>query len=575
MKCQSTRSASKEAGMRKGIECVCSVLVLLVLAAMPVFAGGSAEEAAEAEAVLAEPQAIRERNHVFDPSVTVSTVIGAAASVNLPSDETLEDNVHTDWLRDELGIDVDYHWSVGDTDESYRNQIRLTMAAGDEMPDFLTVSDRALAADLMESGLFMADVTEAVRNYLDPRAQDVYFEEYPSVWDVVLQDGNRRGYPKMSDGNAANPVMWVRQDWLDDLGLDAPTNIEEFETVMEAFVEHNDHPDAIGMSLSGRDGINMAMGNGGFIFGQHQPEHWIEDENGDLVYASVTSEAREGLAILRDWFDRGLIDREFGVLDQGSSTESFQQGRSGIVFGQAWMNGWPLNLSDEYDVEEDVRPYPIPAGMQGEVGFRGTDLAASITLFNRDISEAALQAFFLAENYYLSWLFGDDDTPFYYGWFEGYDYIMGEDGTPIHAANAFPEGQEPVSVQHLLLRSGNPNLPGVKGQVFEKIAAGEPMDGSLGAYEWVFGVGNPLRVEAGLIVEDQMQYSVRDLFTGSPTPEMVRRGELVDRLELEAFTRIIYGQESLDYFDRFVDDWYSSGGEQITAEVNEWWQSVQ
>lgn len=32
--------------------------------------------------------------------------------------------------------------------------------------------------------------------------------------------------------------------------------------------------------------------------------------------------------------------------------------------------------------------------------------------------------------------------------------------------------------------------------------------------------------------------------------------------------------ESIDAFDKFVEDWYAQGGDKITEEVNEWYQSV-
>lgn len=51
--------------------------------------------------------------------------------------------------------------------------------------------------------------------------------------------------------------------------------------------------------------------------------------------------------------------------------------------------------------------------------------------------------------------------------------------------------------------------------------------------------------------------------------------EYLDKLELETFTRIIMGTEPVDAFDTFVEEWNANGGEAITAEVNEWYQSMQ
>ena len=38
--------------------------------------------------------------------------------------------------------------------------------------------------------------------------------------------------------------------------------------------------------------------------------------------------------------------------------------------------------------------------------------------------------------------------------------------------------------------------------------------------------------------------------------------------------KIILGEEPVDSYDTFVENWMAMGGEQITAEVNEWYASV-
>lgn len=44
-------------------------------------------------------------------------------------------------------------------------------------------------------------------------------------------------------------------------------------------------------------------------------------------------------------------------------------------------------------------------------------------------------------------------------------------------------------------------------------------------------------------------------------------------MEEEVFTKIIMG-DSIDLFDKFVEDWKKLGGDQITKEINEWYGTV-
>jgi putative aldouronate transport system substrate-binding protein len=45
-------------------------------------------------------------------------------------------------------------------------------------------------------------------------------------------------------------------------------------------------------------------------------------------------------------------------------------------------------------------------------------------------------------------------------------------------------------------------------------------------------------------------------------------------LEIETFISIIYGKAPVSEFDNFVKKWKEMGGEQITEEVNDWYNSA-
>lgn len=55
---------------------------------------------------------------------------------------------------------------------------------------------------------------------------------------------------------------------------------------------------------------------------------------------------------------------------------------------------------------------------------------------------------------------------------------------------------------------------------------------------------------------------------------MIEKSSYLEKLELECFTNIIMGSEPIEAFDTFVEEWMNNGGEQITAEVNEWYAST-
>lgn len=51
-------------------------------------------------------------------------------------------------------------------------------------------------------------------------------------------------------------------------------------------------------------------------------------------------------------------------------------------------------------------------------------------------------------------------------------------------------------------------------------------------------------------------------------PELAKNG-----LWMETAAKIIIGTESVDYFDKFVEDWKKRGGDQIIQEATKWYDS--
>ena len=54
------------------------------------------------------------------------------------------------------------------------------------------------------------------------------------------------------------------------------------------------------------------------------------------------------------------------------------------------------------------------------------------------------------------------------------------------------------------------------------------------------------------------------------TPETIlNTGTTLDDILTEGFTKIIIGDQPIEYFDTVVENWKKAGGEQATKEMNE------
>ncbi|MBC8080768.1 MAG: extracellular solute-binding protein [Gorillibacterium sp.] len=504
----------------------------------------------------------------FDPPITMTTIRDVGGDVKFKSGETIENNVLNTWFHDKMGIDVKHLWTASGGD-AYNNKLRLSLSANEPLPDVFVVNDGQLINDFIDSGKVM-DISQLWEQYASPRIKKIY-GDFPQAFYPSTKDGKKYGVPLFTGGNVSDNVMWIRKDWLDKLNLQAPKTLDELEKVMDAFVNQdpdgNNKKDTIGISAQGKSYLGAWMGDLGFVFGGlgniGMPGMWSKAADGTLQYASVQPQAKDGLLKLRDWFAKGYLDKELGILDETKASDSFVQGRSGIITCGTWFPGWPMPDLLKNHPEAKVIPIPIPSGVDGKIGRWGEGVQQGQILFSKDFKH--IDAFFK----YLDTGFDSvlNDGEFKDGYFEGYDYVM-KDGKKSFGGKDNPDK---VDVGAYYLTRHTQDIPYNQIAVMKKLAEGAQPANS---YEEGLLAKDKLELEAAVIDDNQNDYKMTTEFIGSPTTTMQAKGEFLKKIELETFMQIIYGKGKIEDFDTFVSQWKSGGGDEITKEVNEWYVSV-
>ena len=67
---------------------------------------------------------------------------------------------------------------------------------------------------------------------------------------------------------------------------------------------------------------------------------------------------------------------------------------------------------------------------------------------------------------------------------------------------------------------------------------------------------------------------VQSVFFGAHTPGMSTNLSSLDKMQAETYVNIIMGTQEADSFDTFVENWKQLGGDQITTEVNDWYNTT-
>ncbi|WP_168123673.1 extracellular solute-binding protein [Paenibacillus sp. HB172176] len=530
----------------------------------------------------------------YDPPVTITTALIDEDRPNaFKQGETLEDNIHSEWMEENLGIITKYEWTVGKP-EDYQTKLQLALATNVKLPDTF-YADGDVLQNLITAGKLMP-INDAIDKYASPTLKAV-FEKYPYVLGELSRDGKIYGIPRFFMGDEGT-VMWLRKDWLDKLSLEAPTTLDELETVMKAFSEEdpngNGQDDEVGWAVPLKEGPWTWMGQSDAIFGAYTEHmintydiksYWNEDENGNLVYGAVHPDAKKYLETMRDWMSKGYIDSEAGVKDPSKSAELAASGKAGLMFGPYWMGAWPLSDTEKIDPNADWEPYPLPAGPDGEVRLAQKTLYGGGLVFRKDFDN--IEAWFAYYNKILAKAAGPDD-PYYDprfkdGFHEGYDYVTynGKVYTGNYKEAGVPEDKWPLPdgnnidmrwMVSPLFGTNTPQVPYMNTEAIEKFVANPDAEAATPIEVSVKSLNSAQLQGAGINVK-QREYEVPNLFTGAATPTMKKNGEFLQKLATETYLQIIYGEKPLDYFDQFVKEWNKNGGEKITAEVNEWYKN--
>ena len=94
------------------------------------------------------------------------------------------------------------------------------------------------------------------------------------------------------------------------------------------------------------------------------PRRWTQDENGEIVYGSLTEETKAAVAYLRELYAQGILDQNFALRAQNNIRDLVVQGKCGAFFGLWWAPNNPLMEVIESDPQADWEPYYLTADYQ-------------------------------------------------------------------------------------------------------------------------------------------------------------------------------------------------------------------
>lgn len=507
----------------------------------------------------------------YDPPITLRTVRGDTPGAERLPDQTIEDNVWTREYLSELGIELKYDWIVNSA--QYNNKIMVTIVSGD-LPDFFEVNAQQFQT-LAQAGQ-LADLSGVLEEYGTEQVKTNFTENDRKAGTVNDQlVGFARDGQSRDDAN----MLYIRKDWLDNLGLEPPKTMDELIDVAIAFAtqdpDGNNRNDTYGLAIS-KDLFDGFATIAGFLNGYgayaYNPANgsgtnliFQKDENGNAIYSDIQPEVKTALGKLQELFAAGAIHPEFSVQDGGKIAELLTSGKVGMTYGAFWVPTWPIQNMKKEDPSVDWRVYEAPSvdGSPSVVQSTSTPTRFMVAPKSSKHPEALIKLI----NYTTDKLMADDlDVTKYHTVTQGDKNYQIHTLAPIYFG--IPDNNQNYFYQvEEALKNNDPSSINDQAKLYyEQVKKFEGGDYTQFAGYTLWG---PNGVFDTLGKYKSNNRILTSAYTGAPTPTMLSRGPTLRDLQVKTFIEIIMGAKPIDAFDEFVEQWYAQGGQDILNEVNE------
>lgn len=506
----------------------------------------------------------------YDPSITVTFVRTTDDAIeqnvlkNLEG-ETLEDNRWLKLYEEELGIKIKYDW-ISKGQEQFNQKMNIAISSGD-LPDFIPVTSIQLK-QLAEADM-LADLTEAYDKYASGDTKNVMTLQGTAPFDAATIDGKLWGLPQLKPSYDSIDYLWVRMDWLNNLGLDVPKTMDDVLKIIDAFAkmdpDGNNKDDTIGLVVH-KDLFGVYASLTGFFNGYHAyPNTWIEDNSGKLVYGSVQPEMKTPLLKLQELYKNGYMDVEFGVKDFYKVSETTIAGKSGLHYGAAFDSLWPLQPLRNIDPKSEWQAFPIVSVDDKPVKVTYNMGTVSWIAVNKKARnpEALVKIF----NMFIEKCWSENAQ------YDYYFYPPNAEGTwKLSPIAVLPDVDIYTDIKEAEKTGDASKLTGAAKYTWELMEQYKAGDDSLwGVWRGSGGEGATSAVLEKYISGDHL---LLNKFVGAPTPTMTEKWATLTKMQSEVYTKIILGNAGIEEFDKFVSDWNTLGGEAITKEVNDWYSNI-
>ena len=247
-------------------------------------------------------------------------------------------------MEKRTGVKMEFiHPAVGQEVESFN-----VMMASDELPDIINCGGgryKGGESAGVDDGVF-ADLTPYIEKYA-PDYYKLVTSDPELLREVTDEKGRFIGFYKVKPvGDPPFRRVMYRTEWMEELGLDVPRTLDDYEVLLKALKEKKG---VVPLLLPKNGYEEQFMGMYGVLSG-----FYLKDGK-NVAFGQIQPEFKQYLELMHRWYEEGYIGADFPTMDMAQQQSLFDSGSLGLIIDACVAT---LNRGLKLGYTADSSPYP-------------------------------------------------------------------------------------------------------------------------------------------------------------------------------------------------------------------------
>ncbi len=286
-----------------------------------------------------------------------------------------ETNAFTKRVEEKGNIEIKFNLLASDDATS---KVNLTLSSGNDLPDVINATlDDTSVTTYGGAGTFVAlnNYYENSSEYVMPRIEQYEEEKGVNLLDyITMSDGNIYSMAAFNESlpNDFVTVLWIYEPWLDKLGMELPTTLDEYVECLKAFRDKDPNGNGLKDELPVIDYARvfdtddfMKLFLQAFI---KTGKSHIALKDGEIVMDYTTDEYKEFLKWMNMLYSEGLLDKT--TFSQDNATlKTLINGKTVRVGSYVATSTSSITAGDKRRENQEYKPVFLENGDEATINY--------------------------------------------------------------------------------------------------------------------------------------------------------------------------------------------------------------